>query len=350
MATPKPFQIAVPEDQLAWINDRVRTARLPPGKDLPQEEIWKSWGLPQDHARGIHEYWTTKYDWRHVEGQLNAELSQFTIPIRHNDEELSIHFVHHRSERQDAIPLLFLHGWPGSFLEVRPIIKLLTNPPSASDPAYHVVAPSLPGFGFSSYPSKPCSPMDIAEINHKLMLALGYDKFMLQGGDWGSMIGRILAASHPESCKALHLNCVISGPPSALRHPLAIARLLLAYVTGGWGLTDYQSKSLARTQWFMNYEAGYQAIQGTKPQTLSYGLTDSPFGMACWLHEKVHYLVDDDFTWEHEEIITLAMVRHGTGRAGERELTNCVTSRISSTGRRVTPRSTSGFLATERSR
>ncbi|KAH6686285.1 epoxide hydrolase domain-containing protein [Plectosphaerella plurivora] len=320
MATAKAFKIAVPDDQLAWINDRVRTARLPPGKDLPEEEIWKSWGLPPNHARGLHEYWTTKYDWRRVEAQLNAELSQFTIPITHNDEELSIHFVHHRSERQDAIPLLFLHGWPGSFLEVRPIIKLLTNPPFASDPAYHVVAPSLPGFGFSSYPSKPCSPMDIAEIAHKLMGVLGYGKFMLQGGDWGSIISRILAASHPESVKAMHLNGVVSGPPSPLKHPLAIARLLLAYVTGGWGLNEYQAKGLQRTQWFMTHEAGYQAIQGTKPQTLAYGLTDSPFGMACWLHEKVHYLVDDDFTWEHEEIITLAMPYIINGTPGHAEV------------------------------
>lgn len=260
MPTPKPFRIAVPDDQLAWINERVRSARIPPGKDLPRDEIWKSWGLPPDNAHEIHEYWTTKYDWRTVEARLNSELSQFTLPIRHNDEDLSIHFVHHRSERQDAIPLLFLHGWPGSFLEVRPIIQLLTNPPSTSDPAYHVVAPSLPGFGFSSYPSKPCSPMDVAEINHKLMLAIGYGKFMLQGGDWGSIIGRMLAARHPESCKALHLNCVVSGLPSVLRSPLAIGRLLLAYLTGGWGLTEFESKGLARTKWFSDFENGYQVI------------------------------------------------------------------------------------------
>lgn len=309
MSSPKPFKIEVPEEKLQWITDRVRSASLPPSKDLPDEELWKSWGLPPTCAEKLHKHWTTKYDWRRVEAQINSELTQYTIPIHHNDEDINIHFVHNRSDRDDAIPLLFVHGWPGSFLEVRRIIRLLTHPESPADQAYHVVAPSLPGFAFSSYPKNPCSPMDMADISLKLMQALGYDRFMAQGGDWGSIISRLLAARHPESCRALHLNAVVSGPPSPLRHPLAIGRLLLAYLSGGRNLTAFEKKGLERMKWWMDDESAYQHIHGTKPLTLGYALGDSPFGLACWVREKVHYLVDDDFEWDEELAITSAMVR-----------------------------------------
>lgn len=307
MAQAKPYTIAVPDDHLKWIRERITTTRIPPGKSLPTEEIWKSWGLPADYARELQKYWANEYDWRRIEKEINDDLTQFAIPINHNGEELSIHFVHNRSYRKDALPLLFLHGWPGSFLEVRPLVKHLTNPPSIDDPAFHVIAPSLPGYGLSSYPSKPCSPMDIAEIVHKLMMALDYTKYIVQGGDWGSMIGRIIPINHPENCRAIHLNMVVAAPPSPLRHPLAFARLILAYTTG-YGINEYGQKMLKRMKWWMDNESGYNAIQGTKPQTLSYGLTDSPFGMMCWLREKIQFLVDDDFEWENEEVITWAMV------------------------------------------
>ncbi|KAJ1330990.1 epoxide hydrolase [Microdochium nivale] len=321
MAAPTPYKIAVPDEQLAWITDRVRTARIPPGKDLPTDELWKSWGLPPSYARQLHKTWTTSYDWRAVEAQLNDELTQFTLPIDHNGEELTMHFVHNRSPHAGAIPLIFMHGWPGSILEVRPIIKLLTHPADpASQQAYHVVAPSLPGFGFSSYPTKPVSPMDMAEVAYKLMTALSYTKFMVQGGDWGSVISRFLAANHPDNCRAIHLNAVISGPPSPLKSPLAVGRLLLAMATGGWGLTEFEAKGLARMKWWNSSEGGYQAIQGTKPQTIAYGLSDSPFGMACWMREKVQFLTDDDFEWEDEAVITLAMPYIINGTPGHAEI------------------------------
>jgi pimeloyl-ACP methyl ester carboxylesterase len=343
MAQPTPFTIALPEEQLKWINDRVATARIPPGKKLPDDEVWKSWGLPPDYAHKLKEYWTSKYDWRQVEKQLNDELTQFTIPINHGGEDVTIHFVHHRSERKDAIPFLFVHGWPGSFLEVRPLINLLTSPASSEDPAYHVVAPSLPGFGFSSYPSAPCSPMDMAEINHKLMKALGYSQYMVQGGDWGSMVNRIIAINHPESCRIIHLNMVVASPP--IWYPLAIGRLILAYLTG-LGLSNYEKKLLERMKWWMDRESGYQKIQGTKPQTLSYALTDSPLGMACWLREKVNYLVDDDFQWKDEDVITWAMVSRAKYIFSSVPSYLHSYSLISSMAHQDMPRSTSGFLLT----
>ncbi|KAH8660485.1 epoxide hydrolase domain-containing protein [Xylariales sp. PMI_506] len=324
MASPTPYKIAVPEDQLKWINDRVRTTRLPPGKDLPEDELWKSWGLPPNYARKLQEFWVHKYDWRRVEKEINDELAQFTVPIRHNGEDVTIHFVHHQSKRQDAIPLLFVHGWPGSFLEVRHIIKLLTDPADDASPAYHVVAPSLPGFGFSSYPSKPCTMIDMAEINYQLMTTvLGYKNFIAQGGDWGSIIIRKIAIEHPDHCRAIHLNMLCAAPPSVFKGPLVIGRLIAAYLTGGKvAMTEYESKMFERMKWWMDFEAGYQAIQGTKPQTLAYGLTDSPFGMMCWLREKVNYLVDTDagFEWTDEQSITWAMPYILNGSPGHGEI------------------------------
>ena len=308
MAQPTPYQIALPEDQLSWIDDRIRTARLPASRDLPTDETWKSWGLPVDYAQRLKDCWTGSYDWRRVEKQLNEELNQFTVPIQHRGDDISLHFLHHRSEREDAIPLLIVHGWPGSVLEIRPVIRHLTNPSSPEEQAYHVIVPSLPGFGFSSYPSKPCSPMDMADIILQLMTVLGYQRFMAQGGDWGAQIVRIIATRYPDQCRAVHMNMVITGPPSPLRNPLAFSKLILAWLTSGWNLAPFEKRMLDRMQWWMRWEYGYNEIQGTKPLTLSYGLTDSPLGMICWLREKIHTLFDDDFVWTDEDALTWAMV------------------------------------------
>lgn len=321
-STPTPFKIAVPDEQLDWITQRVATARIPPGKDASEEEIWKTYGLPASYAAHIQEHWTKSYDWRRVEAGLNAELKQFTLPISHADEDHTIHFVHHRSSSAGAIPLLFIHGWPGSFLEVRKIIGMLTDPEEGKQ-AYHVVAPSLPGFGFSSYPRKAiCPPWEISVILTKLMHALDYPRFLVQGGDWGSMIGRLLAIQSPESVLGLHLNFIVASPPSPMWHPFAIAKLARAYLFKGAGLTPYEKTMLERMMWWNSSEAGYQKIQGTKPQTLNYSLVDSPLGMLCWLREKIHFLVDRDagFEWDDDEVITWAMPYILNGTAGHSEI------------------------------
>lgn len=323
MAEPTPFKIAVSDDELEWISQRVKTARIPPGKDASEEDVWKTQGLPASYARRIQNYWANSYDWRRIEAQLNDELQQFTVPISHADEQHTIHFVHHRSKSPSAIPLLFIHGWPGSFLEVRKIIGLLTHPEEEGKQAYHVVAPSLPGFGFSSYPRKKvCPPWEISGVLAKLMHALDYDKFMIQGGDWGSMIGRLIATESPASVLGLHLNFVIGTPPSPVWNPLAVAKLARAYMFKGAGLTEFERAMFERMQWWNEAEAGYQKIQGTKPQTLNYGLVDSPLGMLCWLREKVHFIVDRDagFEWQDEEVITWAMPYILNGTAGHSEI------------------------------
>ncbi|KAK7227447.1 hypothetical protein V2G26_015450 [Clonostachys chloroleuca] len=320
MARATPFHIKLSDGDLAWITERVRTTRLPAGRDLPADELWKSWGLPVEYARKLKDYWVNEYDWRRVERKLNEELEQYTIPIDHRGEDLTIHFVHHRSPAKAAIPLLIVHGWPGSVFEIKPIIRHLTHPTSPEQQAYHVVVPSLPGFGFSSYPSKPCSPLEMPDILCKLMTSLGYSRFMAQGGDWGAQIVRILATRYPTHCPAVHLNCVVNGPPNPLRQPIACLRLLLAYVAGGWGLDEYEKRMLGRMKWFLEYEAGSSAIQGTKPLTVSYGLTDSPFGMMCWLREKLEGAVGEGFEISLEDSITWAMPYIINGSPGHAEI------------------------------
>jgi pimeloyl-ACP methyl ester carboxylesterase len=303
---PTPFALKVSDDQLAWITDRVKTARLPPPKNLEPGHEW-DWGMPHDVATRMQKYWANQYDWRLVEAKINRQLKMFTLPISHEGEDLSIHFVHHVSPSPDAIPLLFLHGWPGSFLEVQPIIDELVNPSSPTSQAYHVVAPSLPGFGFSSYPKAPFNITKMTATMNKLMLALGYDKYIAQGGDWGSMLVRVLGHNHSEHCVGIHLNFLASPPPSVWRAPFTLAKLVFCYVTGWWG--EFDGKMLKRATWWMQDEAGYFTVQGTKPLTLAHTLTDSPFGTLCWIREKVNGLREPDFEWEDEEIITWSMVR-----------------------------------------
>ncbi|THU79915.1 epoxide hydrolase domain-containing protein [Dendrothele bispora CBS 962.96] len=301
MSTAEPFQINVSDDLLSWINDRVKTARIIPDVTHPPNEEWVD-GTPSAVMHDIVAYWKEKYDWRSVEKRLNETFKMFTMDIKEGDEVISLHFVHHRSEREGAVPLLFSHGWPGNFLEVESLLKL-TNPEDPNAQAYHIVAPSIPGFTFSSSPSKPgFSIPRVASTYHTLMQNLGYTHFFAQGGDWGSMITRSLSNQFPSSLLGIHLNFLVSLPPSALRHPIKIFSLLTRW------FTPEEKQKLARMQWWMKQESGYSRIQGTKPQTVSYGLLDSPIGMLAWIREKLQSLAEPSFTWEPELVITWTML------------------------------------------
>lgn len=253
MAEPAPFKISVSDGLLSFINQRVQTARIPSDLSLPAGAEW-SHGVPASVMAKLQAYWAKKYDWRAVEARINSHLKMFTLPISEAGEELTIHFVHHRSSHEGAIPLLFQHGWPGSFLEVDKIIDELTSPTTPGQQAYHVVAPSLPGFVFSSGPKGADFALaNIAAVDHKLMLALGYDTYMAQGGDWGSTVVRILGALYPESAVAVHCNMVIAGPPSWWRQPLS----LLYFI--GWAIWQDKKKEggkLGRLMWWRNEESG----------------------------------------------------------------------------------------------
>lgn len=248
--TPAPFTINVPDALLNWINERVSTSRIPSGfSDFPAD----SWdlGLPASTLNSIVEYWKTSYNWREIEANLNKTLKQFTVDITSGGENLTVHFVHHHSSHPDAIPLIFAHGWCGSFLEVAPIIEGLTNPPEGVQ-AFHVVAPSIPGFAFSSPPSKPgFTWKKMGELYHQLMHdVLGYKKYIGQGGDWGSMILRMTAKLHPEAMVGLHLNMLVCKPPSVWKKPLTMFSLAL-----GW-MSEKEKEKLKKGMWWMTEESG----------------------------------------------------------------------------------------------
>ena len=250
MQEPKPFKIAVSDELLSFINQRVATARLPPGIDLPPKDAW-SYGVPPATISQLKDYWVEKYDWRSVEARINSQLKMFTLPITEAGERMDIHFVHHVSDHEGAIPMLFQHGWPGNFLEVEKIIDSLVNPKEPGQQAFHVVAPSLPGFVFSDGPKGGGFWLkNIAAVDHKLMLALGYDKYVVQGGDWGSMIGRIMGIDYPDHAVAVHVNALASGPPSWWRYPFHLIFLIIWAIWQGKG----KDSNFGRMMWWREEE------------------------------------------------------------------------------------------------
>jgi pimeloyl-ACP methyl ester carboxylesterase len=262
----RPFSIRVPEATLVDLKARLAKARLPEPLAGP------GWNLGTDvvYLRQLLDYWRDRFDWRAQERLLNR-MEQFTTTI----DGLSIHFVHRRSPHAGALPLLVTHGWPGSIAEFTKVIGPLTDPPAhggRADDAFHVVMPSIPGFGFSTAPrAAGMDPARIAAIEAALMARLGYTRYGVQGGDWGAIIGTQVAARHPAQVAGLHLNMCSAPAPAA--DPNA-------------GLTDAELARLKVRQVFQAEETGYQQIQGTKPQTIGIALTDSPVGLAAWIVEK----------------------------------------------------------------
>ncbi|MFO1538057.1 MAG: epoxide hydrolase family protein [Actinomycetota bacterium] len=260
-----PFRPEVPEAVLADLRDRLARTRL------PNQVAGAGWdqGTERGYLEDLLASWRT-FDWRSVEARLGA-FDQFVTEV----DGQRIHFVHQRSPEPDALPLLISHGWPGSVLEFLDVIGPLTDPRShGGDPAdaFHVVAPSLPGYGFSGPTSAPgWHPRRIASAYARLMAALGHDRYGAQGGDWGSIVCANVADLDPAHVAGLHLNFLaVPRPEGADPADLPAADLA----------------DLARTAEWRRTGAGYQEIQGTKPQSLGYGLEDSPAGLAGWIVEK----------------------------------------------------------------
>ena len=216
-----------------------------------------------------------------------------------------MHFVHHRSNRTDAIPLLFLHGWPGSFLEVEYILDGLLNPPNPSSPAFHVVAPSIPGFGFSPAPRKPgWGARESGYAFHTLMQQLNYSHYVIQGGDFGGLILRYMAADNPTSVASVLSNFWVI-PPNATD--------LQRYAQG---LTTVdENTTIATSSYYDTQNSGYRHIQQTKPLQLAIGMTDSPVGYAMWIYDLMNSAVDR-YIWRPEEIITWSMMYYIQGPYG----------------------------------
>ncbi|KAJ7644603.1 Alpha/Beta hydrolase protein [Roridomyces roridus] len=267
-STSTPFTIAIPESTLTQLHQKLALTTLP---DELDDAGW-DYGVPLADIRRLLVRWRDGYDWRVHETQLNATLGpQFTRPIQvEGHGTLEIHYIHQRSEVEGAIPLLFVHGWPGSIIEARKLVPLLTKKAPRGE---HLD-----------------SPRQYAEVGNKLMLALGYNEYVTQGGDWGSPITRTIAAMYGgKHSKAWHTNMVpgIPPPPDANEQ----------------NLTPKERAGLERVEWFRNKGHGYFVEQSTQPQTLGYALADSPVGLLAWIYEKLVNWTDG-YPWEDDEVLT----------------------------------------------
>lgn len=260
-----PFALDVPAHVVEDLRARLRATRWP---DQIPDSAW-DYGADRDYVQRLCSYWANEFDWTAFADRCNR-FPQLRTTI---DGE-RLHFIHARSAEPGARPLLISHGWPGSVAEFFDIIGLLTDPVSCGgDPgdAFHVVAPSLPGYGFSGPThEKGWDTERIASAFATLMNELGYQRFFAHGGDWGSVISSYLGANFSDHVAAVHLTTLGPFPDGEI--PV--------------GLTDAELAAVAKRKHFVTHETGYQAIQSTKPMTLAYGLSDSPAGLAAWIIEK----------------------------------------------------------------
>jgi pimeloyl-ACP methyl ester carboxylesterase len=301
-----PFNVSVSDDKIALLKAKLDTVTFP---DELDDAGWK-YGAPLADIKRLVARWNDGYDWKHQESILNQALPQF---VRDIDVEgfgtLNIHYVYQKSECVDAIPLLFVHGWPGSPFEVKKLLPLLTAT-SPEYPSFDVVAYSLPGYAFSEAPKKRGFGLaQYAEVGNKLMLALGYNEYVTQGGDWGHMVTRKIANIYGgKHSRAWHTNMGHAQRPHPLRTPL---RFLLNLVIPN---TPAEKAGLARTKYFIEQGRGYDIEQSTRPQTIGYALADSPVGLLAWMYEK---LVDwtDDYPWTDDEVLTWVSI-YWFSRAG----------------------------------
>jgi len=261
------FRVEVPETELDDLRERIARTRWPEPATSPG---WTQ-GVPLDYARELCDYWAREYDWRRCEAELNA-LPQFRTGLDGGgDDTVEVHLIHARSTHPGALPLLLTHGWPGSVVEFLDVIEALTNPPDPRD-AFHLVVPSLPGYGFSAKPTVPGWGIErIATAWAQLMDRLGYDRYGAQGGDWGSLITSALGTGAPENLVGIHLTMPLAErPPEAEAQPL----------------TESEKAAFAARETFQKLGTGYSSEQSTRPQTIGYGLLDSPSAQCTWIVEK----------------------------------------------------------------
>ncbi|MDU4695889.1 MAG: epoxide hydrolase [Paenibacillus sp.] len=300
---PKPYRIHVPEEVLDDLKHRLHHVRWP---NQPENTGWER-GTEMTYLQTLVTYWRDHYDWRAQEARLNR-FSQY----RCNVNGIDIHFVHERGKGPHPLPLILTHGWPDSFLRYEKIIPLLIDPASyggRAEDAFDVIVPSVPGFGFSGRPTHPgMNNAQVAELWVKLMTEeLGYEKFAAAGGDVGSGVTRYLAANHPELLYGIHLT------------DIGIIRALMNSSEESELSAEERRYQQAASAWVAQ-EGGYMSIQTTRPQTLAYGLSDSPVGLASWILEKLRTWSDCDgdlrqrFT--EDELLTHIMIYWVTNTVG----------------------------------
>jgi len=260
----KPFKLNIPDKALQEIYTKVKNY---PWHEMPDDGGWK-YGSNLDYMKEISSYWIKDFDWRKHEAEINKFSNFITIV-----DDIEMHFIHEKGSGSTPTPLLLMHGWPGSVVEFLHIIEKLAHPEKFGgnvEDAFDVIVPSLPGFGFSGKPSKPIGPRKMAAILNKLMTEnLKYKNYLAQGGDWGATIANWIGYDHSKTCKAIHINCL------TMRHPEG-------------------TKTKEEEEWQKRFnkdqvmQDGYRTQQATKPQTLSYGMMDSPVGVAAWIIEKMY--------------------------------------------------------------
>ncbi len=270
----RPFRIDVPEAALADLRRRIMATRWPDRETVTDQ----SQGVQLAQLQALVGHWGTDYDWRKAEAQLNA-LPQFVTRI----DGVDIQFVHVRSRHPNALPLIMTHGWPGSIFELLKVIGPLTDPTAhggRAEDAFHLVLPSLPGYGFSGKPHiTGWDPDHIARAWAELMGRLGYERYVSQGGDWGAIVSHAMARQAPEGLLGIHVNM-----PAVV--PEDVARALRNGEPAPFGLTEAEQAAFASLDAFYKKGTGYSAMMSTRPQTLGYALADSPAGLAAWIYDK----------------------------------------------------------------
>jgi pimeloyl-ACP methyl ester carboxylesterase len=296
----RPFTLDVPASELDDLRARLRRTRWPEAETVAD---W-SQGVPLAYLQELCEYWAEGYDWRRLEARLNA-LGQSRAEI----DGLGIHFLHVRSPEPGALPVVITHGWPGSVVEFLEVVEPLTDPVAhggdARD-AFHVVCPSLPGYGFSDKPREPgWGVTRIATAWAELMARLGYDRYGAQGGDWGAIVATRLAALDREHVCGIHLNMALVAPDA---------------IRAAGEPTAEEQAALAATADHRRFGTGYSTQQATRPQTLGYGLVDSPAGQCAWIVEKLHAWTDPESGLTRDEILDNVMLHWlpGTGTSSAR--------------------------------
>tara|TARA_B100000780_G_scaffold28138_1_gene17843 strand:- start:1666 stop:2814 length:1149 start_codon:yes stop_codon:yes gene_type:complete len=285
----KPFILDIPDDTIARIKSRVAEY---PWHEMPDDGGW-DYGVNLDYLKEFCAYWVEDYDWRKHQQTINR-FAHFKTPV----DGIDLHYIHEKGSGDNPTPLIISHGWPGTIVEFLDFIDLLAHPERHGgdiNDAFDVVAPSLPGFGFSGRPPRPYGPRQMARVFNTLMTqTLGYDSYVAQGGDWGGAISSWLGYEHAPACKAIHINIL------TMRHK-----------DGPQGPEEQMWADKFEHDQIM--ENGYRTQQATKPQTLSYAMMDSPVGVAAWILEKMNSWSDTtgndvESVYTKDQLLTNIMV------------------------------------------
>jgi len=295
-----PYRTAIPQSDLDDLRARIAATRWP---TMLGDDTWDR-GVPVAYLRELADYWSKSYDWRAAEAEIN-QYPQWTTEI----DGTNVHFLHVQSPEKDAQPLLMSHGWPGSFVEFLDVIGPLTDPAKhGGDPAdaFHLVIPTLPGFGFSGPAEPGWNTGRIARAWAELMSRLGYDRYIAQGGDAGAVISLMLALMDSDHMAGVHVNMLMTFPSG---NPAELA-----------DLSESDQARLGKMAKFDDELSGYMKLQATRPQTLAYGLTDSPVGQLAWITEKFKDWTDSEKTPEgavdRDRLLTLVSIYWFTATAG----------------------------------